>query len=223
MPPLTYGSAHKPTAAGFCWFTLWPSGISGRKSSSIRWTYSSPTLFLCCNGAASGQPCFILNAGKHVKEQINVSVCSRKWRSPPVRVFEWFQRFREGREDLEDHLRNGRPSTEWNQGAVAKVRELVLRINRLTLKLIDDQLHINLEKSDQIHNEDLERGDVRKSLFHTASWRRCAQKFVPHSFMEEMCANVCSTQPHGGDVRKSLFHTSSWRRCAQKFVPHRLM
>jgi len=28
-----------------------------------------------------------------------------------MRVFEGFQRFGEGREDLEDHLRNGRPST----------------------------------------------------------------------------------------------------------------
>jgi transposase len=28
-----------------------------------------------------------------------------------MRVFEWFQRFKQGREDLEDHLRNGRPST----------------------------------------------------------------------------------------------------------------
>jgi hypothetical protein len=146
-----------------------------------------------------------------VKEQTNVSVCSRKWRSPPMGVFEWLQRFIEGREDLEDHLRNGRPSTEWNQGAVAKVRELVLRINRLTLKLIDDQLHINLEKSDQIHNEDLERGDMRKSLFHTASWRRCAQKFVPHSLMEETWANVCSTQPHGEAVHRHNF----WR-----LLPH---
>jgi hypothetical protein len=53
-----------------------------------------------------------------------------------------------------------------------KVRELVLRISRLTLKLIEDQLHINLETSHHILKEDLER-DVQKSLFQTASWRRC--------------------------------------------------
>jgi len=66
-------------------------------------------------------------------------------------------------------------------------------------------------------------GDVRKSFFHTASWRRCAQKFFPHSLVEEIWAKICSTQPHGGDVRKSFFHTDSWRRCVPTFIPHSLM
>jgi hypothetical protein len=148
MPPRTYGSAHKPTAAGFYWFTSWTSGISGRKSSSIRLTCSNPALFLFCNGAAREVTFYLKRRKTHEGtskrfkpfEEMNIS---------PVCVS--LSGFKDS-EDLEDHLRNGRPSTAWNQVAVAKVRELVVRISRLTPKLTEDQLHIKLETSHQILN-----------------------------------------------------------------------
>jgi hypothetical protein len=40
-------------------------------------------------------------------------------------VFEWFKRFKDGREGLQDDPRNGRSSTSRNAGTVANVREVV--------------------------------------------------------------------------------------------------
>jgi transposase len=40
-------------------------------------------------------------------------------------VFEWFIRFKDRREDLQDDPRSGRPSTPRNADTIANVRELV--------------------------------------------------------------------------------------------------
>ncbi|CAL1677408.1 unnamed protein product [Lasius platythorax] len=41
-----------------------------------------------------------------------------------TRVSEWHKKFKEGREDVEDEQRAGRPSTSQNEENVAKVKEL---------------------------------------------------------------------------------------------------
>ncbi|KAM0734093.1 Protein GVQW3 [Formica fusca] len=42
------------------------------------------------------------------------------------RVYEWYKRFQEGREDIEDDARSGRPSTSTSHENVEKVKEIVL-------------------------------------------------------------------------------------------------
>jgi transposase len=37
---------------------------------------------------------------------------------------EWFKRFKDGREDLQDNPRSGRPSTSRNADIIANVREM---------------------------------------------------------------------------------------------------
>jgi transposase len=43
-------------------------------------------------------------------------------------VFEWFKRFKDGREDLQDDLRSGRPSTSRTADTIANVFEMVNKI-----------------------------------------------------------------------------------------------
>lgn len=41
------------------------------------------------------------------------------------RVFEWYKRFKEGREDVEDDSRSGRPSTSRTADNVERVKQMV--------------------------------------------------------------------------------------------------
>jgi hypothetical protein len=47
-------------------------------------------------------------------------------------VLERFKRFKDGRKDLQDDPRSGRPSTSRNADTIANVREMVTRDRRLT-------------------------------------------------------------------------------------------
>ena len=48
-------------------------------------------------------------------------------------TFEWFKRFKDGRESVEDHKHSGRPSTCTTPEMIAKVREVVLQNRRQTI------------------------------------------------------------------------------------------
>jgi hypothetical protein len=82
-------------------------------------------------------------------------------------VFEWFKRFKDGREDLQDNSRSRCPSSSRNADIIANVREMVMRDRRLTLRMMLNELNIYKETIRQILQEEL--------------WKReiCA-KFVPH-------------------------------------------
>jgi hypothetical protein len=56
-------------------------------------------------------------------------------------VFEWFKRFKYWREDLQDDPRRKLPTTSRNADTIAKVRKLVIRDRRLTLRMMSDQLN----------------------------------------------------------------------------------
>ena len=43
-----------------------------------------------------------------------------------TRVYEWYKRFQDGREDVEDDERLGRPSTSTSDEKVEKVKEMVI-------------------------------------------------------------------------------------------------
>ncbi|ROT70225.1 hypothetical protein C7M84_011507, partial [Penaeus vannamei] len=75
------------------------------------------------------------------------------------RVFEWCKRFKEGRKDVEDDPRSGRPSTTRTEVNVERVRQMVCSDRRLTVRLIANELGINHDSVWKILTEDL---DMRK-------------------------------------------------------------
>ena len=72
-----------------------------------------------------------------------------------TRFFEWHRRFKEGREEVEDDQRSGRPSTSRADKNVERVRQKVRSDRRLTVRMIADELGMNSERAWTIITEDL--------------------------------------------------------------------
>ena len=51
-----------------------------------------------------------------------------------TRVYEWYKRFQDGREDVEDYERPGRPSTSITDENVEKLKEMVMNDRRIIIK-----------------------------------------------------------------------------------------
>ena len=69
--------------------------------------------------------------------------------------FEWHKKFKEGREEVEDDHRSGRPSTTRTDENVERVRQKVRSHRRLTVRMIADELRMNSERVWRIITEDL--------------------------------------------------------------------
>ena len=69
-------------------------------------------------------------------------------------LFEWHRRFKEGREEVEDDHRSGRPSTTRTDENVERVRQKVGSDYRLTVRMIDE-LDMDSERVCRIITEDL--------------------------------------------------------------------
>ncbi len=84
------------------------------------------------------------------------------------RVFEWFARFKAGRESTEDDERSGRPCSSRNQETVERVQALVRSDRRMTVKMIAESLNLSVGSVFTIMTEDLKM-------------RKLCARFVPHS------------------------------------------
>ncbi|CAL1678823.1 unnamed protein product [Lasius platythorax] len=89
--------------------------------SGIRRDLAQLPLSLCRVWIAPGvSSCFVVSSG------IKMQRATEQWtiEQSKTRVSEWHKKFKEGREDVEDEQRAGRPSTSRNEENVAKVKEL---------------------------------------------------------------------------------------------------
>jgi len=93
-----------------------------------------------------------------------------------AQVFRWHKSFLEGREQVEDKPRVGRPSTSKTDHNVERVRSPVRSDHRLTLRMISSELNLNQFTIHQILTQDL---DMRKM----------SAKMVPKNLITEQKAN----------------------------------
>ncbi|GFW38321.1 protein GVQW3 [Trichonephila clavipes] len=89
-----------------------------------------------------------------------------------ARVFEWFRRFKEGRQSVNIDPRSGRPSTSRNEDKIAQVKAVVRSDRRLTVREIVQECHISVGPCDEIMRKDL-------------NMRRVSVKFVPRLLTED--------------------------------------
>ena len=98
-----------------------------------------------------------------------------------TRVFEWYKQFVEGREDVEDDPKSGRPCTSTTDTNIEKVRQLVRSDRRLTICVIANEVGMNKET-------------VSTILVDTLGMRKVCVEMVPRLLTEEQKAqrlNAC--------------------------------
>lgn len=72
-----------------------------------------------------------------------------------TRVFEWHKRFKEGREEVEDDSRSGRPSTSRTEVNIERVRQVMRGDRQLTVRMIASKLDMKKDSVWKIITEDL--------------------------------------------------------------------
>lgn len=81
-------------------------------------------------------------------------------------VYEWYKRFQDGRENVEDDERSGRPSTSTTDENVEKVRAMVMNDRRITIREVADDVGISI-------------GSCHDIFANILGMKRVAAKFVP--------------------------------------------
>ncbi|XP_003780932.1 putative uncharacterized protein FLJ37770 [Otolemur garnettii] len=84
-----------------------------------------------------------------LKEAYGDEVMSR------ARVFDWHKRFKEGREDVRDDARSGRPVTHRTDENIRKVKDLVCSNRQLTVRMMANELNLDKETVRLILKENL--------------------------------------------------------------------
>lgn len=93
-------------------------------------------------------------------------------------VFDWYKRLKDGRTELEDYDRSGRPSTSVNDSNIERVRDIINTDRRLTIREISDDLGLSY-------------GTVQRILTDKLGMTRVAAKFVPKLLSDEQkCKRV---------------------------------
>ena len=81
-------------------------------------------------------------------------------------VYKWYKLFQEGRENVEDEPRPGRPSTSTTDENVEAVKEIVLKNRRITIREVAEDVGISV-------------GSCYDILSDVLGMRRVSVKFVP--------------------------------------------
>lgn len=99
-----------------------------------------------------------------------------------ARVFEWFKRFQDGREDVQDDSRPGRPSTSKTDDNIEKIGNLIRSDRRLSIRAIAETVRIDKES-------------VRQILHNNFNMQKVCAKMVPKILTFEQLEarkNVCT-------------------------------
>ena len=95
-------------------------------------------------------------------------------------VYEWFKRFREGKETTENEPRSARSSTSRTPEMIDKVRQMLAQDQRLTLRLIAEELGISKDTAHTIVRDDL-------------IMRKIYSRLVPHKTTDEQKEKLMKT------------------------------
>ncbi|UYV60743.1 hypothetical protein LAZ67_1002089 [Cordylochernes scorpioides] len=81
-------------------------------------------------------------------------------------VYRWYKMFSEGREDVNDEERAGRPSTSTTDEKINEVEKMILANRRITVREVAENLNISI-------------GSCHSNFINDLGMRRVAAKFVP--------------------------------------------
>jgi len=110
---------------------------------------------------------FMCRLGKSASETL--SALQQVYRDTALKksaVYDWFSRFKNGQEKLEDDQRSGRPSTSRTAKMIEKVRQLIQCDRRMTTVEMEQEVGIS-------------HGSIHAILSDDLKMRRVSAKFVP--------------------------------------------
>ncbi|GBM55550.1 hypothetical protein AVEN_105082-1 [Araneus ventricosus] len=82
-------------------------------------------------------------------------------------VFEWFKCFRDGKEDVKDEPRSGRPPTSTTPDKIERARRMLADDRRLCLRMIAEELKISLDSVSNIIHERMQKRKKKVNAFLT--------------------------------------------------------
>nr|XP_045001723.1 protein GVQW3 isoform X1 [Jaculus jaculus] len=118
-----------------------------------------------------------------LKEAYGDEVMSR------ARVFDWHKRFKEGREDIRDDARSGRPITHRTDENIRKVKDLVCSNRQLTVRMMAEELNLDKET-------------VRLILKENLNMRKVSAKVISDILKDETKAGKFRSD-HSKEARKT--------------------
>jgi len=99
-----------------------------------------------------------------------------------TQVFEWFKMFEEGREEIGDDQRSGRPSTSKTEASIEKVGEIIRQNRPLSIRTVAELINIDKET-------------VRQILLNNFNIKKVCSKMVPRLLtaeQKEIRMNTCA-------------------------------
>ena len=115
---------------------------------------------------------FCFKVGKSEKETLQmVNAAYGDQALSRSKVFRWYGRFRDGRENIEDDSRSGRPTQCRNDNNVEMIFQLLLQKHHLSLRMLADEVNIG-------------KDTVRKVVVKDLRKRKICSCFVPHSLTQ---------------------------------------
>ncbi|GBN13410.1 Putative uncharacterized protein FLJ37770 [Araneus ventricosus] len=111
-------------------------------------------------------------------------------------VFEWFKRFRDGKEDVKDEPRSGRPPTSTTPDNIERVPRMLADDRRLSLRMIAEELKISLDSVSNIIHEHLQKLKKKVYAYPTLLrssnvWQRCFERYRKKSLLT--VSSSCTT------------------------------
>ncbi|GBN79481.1 Putative uncharacterized protein FLJ37770 [Araneus ventricosus] len=82
-------------------------------------------------------------------------------------VSEWFKRFGDGKEDVKEEPRSGRPPISTTPHNIDRVRRMLADDRRLSLRMIAEELKISLDSVSNIIHEHLQKCKKKVYAFRT--------------------------------------------------------
>ena len=89
-----------------------------------------------------------------------------------TQVFMWYGRFKDGRENINDDPKSGRPKTATTDELVEKVREIIAIDSNVTCRMLAEEFGVSKDTIYDILTKNLNR-------------RKVCARFVPHKLMED--------------------------------------
>lgn len=134
-----------------------------------------------------------------LKEAYGDEVMSR------ARVFDWHKRFKEGREDVRDDARSGRPVTHRTDENIQKVKDLVCSNRQLTVRMMAEELKLDKETVRLILKENLNMRKISAKV--TSGILKDDPKPQKLDFRSDLSKE---TRKHSLCVKKKVTSSETW-------------